>query len=327
MYVVTGGAGFIGSAMVWKLNRMGIDTILVVDNLGVSEKWKNLVNLRYTDYMHRDAFLKRILEERVPWNIQGIIHMGACSSTTERDADFLMANNYQYTRRLCDFALEHGARFINASSAATYGDGAFGFDDSLETMHKIKPLNMYGYSKQLFDMRAHAEGKLDHIASLKFFNVYGPNEYHKADMRSVVCKAFTQIRQEGVMRLFKSYNPKYPHGGQQRDFVYVKDCVDVMWWLLENPAVNGLFNIGTGTARTWNDLARAVFRAMDMQEQIEYIEMPEHLRGKYQYYTQAPTQRLCQAGCPVQFRSLEDGVVDYVQRYLATQDSFLGFEE
>jgi ADP-L-glycero-D-manno-heptose 6-epimerase len=323
MYIVTGGAGFIGSAMVWKLNTMGIDNILVVDNLASTEKWKNLVNLRYVDYMHRDAFLDLLLDDCLPWNVKGIVHMGACSSTTERDADFLMENNYRYTKALCDFALQHGARFINASSAATYGDGSCGFDDSVETMHRIKPLNMYGYSKQLFDLRAHAEGKLDSIASLKFFNVYGPNEYHKDDMRSVVCKAFSQIGSEGVMRLFRSYHPDYPDGGQKRDFVYVKDCVDVMWWLLENPSANGLFNIGTGNARTWNDLARAVFSAMNVPERIEYIDMPEQLRGKYQYYTQAPVQRLADAGCPVTFRSLEDGVKDYVQNYLAAEDPYL----
>lgn len=323
MYIVTGGAGMIGSAMVWKLNEMGITDIIVVDNLSTSEKWKNLVNRTYEEYIHRDAFLEMVLHDEIPWEIDAIIHMGACSSTTEKDADFLMDNNLQYTKAMCEIALMKNARFINASSAATYGDGQFGFEDSLETMAKLKPLNMYGYSKQLFDLWAHRTGRLDSIASLKFFNVYGPNEYHKGNMMSVVCKAFSQIGETKVMKLFKSYHPDYPDGGQKRDFVYVKDCVEAMWWLIENPQVNGLFNFGTGTARTWNDLANSVFAAMDIEPNIEYIEMPEVLRGKYQYFTEAPMKRLQDAGCPVVFRSLEEGAKDYVQNYLAKEDPHL----
>ena len=323
MYIVTGGAGFIGSAMVWKLNEMGITDIVVVDNLASTEKWKNLVNRTYAEYLHRDAFLDLVLHDEVPWEVEAVIHMGACSSTTERDADFLMDNNLRYTKAMCEFALGRGARFINASSAATYGDGSLGFDDSVQTMLRLKPLNMYGYSKQLFDLWAHREGRLDQIASLKFFNVYGPNEYHKGNMMSVVCKAFSQIGETGVMKLFRSYHPDYADGGQMRDFVYVKDCVDAMWWLLRNPDANGLFNVGTGTAREWNHLARAVFAAMEREPVIEYMDMPEELRGKYQYFTQAPMRRLADAGCPVRFRSLEDGARDYVQNYLAQADPYL----
>ena len=323
MYVVTGGAGFIGSAMVWKLNEMGIDDVIVVDNLSTSEKWKNLVNRTYVDYLHRDEFLEMVLHDCVPWNVEAIIHMGACSSTTEKDADFLMHNNLRYSRAMCDYALGNGARFINASSAATYGDGTLGFDDSVEAMKGLKPLNMYGYSKQLFDLWAQREGALDEIASLKFFNVYGPNEYHKGNMMSVVCKAFHQIGETDEMKLFKSYHPDYANGGQMRDFVYVKDCVEAMWWLLENKQANGLFNIGTGNARQWNDLARSVFAAMDKKENISYIEMPEELRGKYQYFTEAKMDRLKAVGCPVEFRSLEEGAKDYVQNYLAQEDPYL----
>lgn len=323
MIVVTGGAGFIGSAMVWKLNQMGITDILVVDNLASSEKWKNLVNLRYTEYLHRDSFLDFILDDCLPWEIDGIIHMGACSSTTERNADFLMENNYRYTRAVCDYCLEHNVRFINASSAATYGDGKLGFEDSIETMLRLKPLNMYGYSKQLFDLWAHDEGKLNKIVCLKFFNVYGPNEYHKDDMRSVVCKAFTQIGETKMMKLFRSYHPDYSDGGQKRDFVYIKDVVDAIWWLFEHKEVNGIYNIGTGNARTWNDLMKAVFSAMNLPAKIEYIDMPECLRGKYQYFTEAPMKRLQDTGCPVKFRSIEDGVKDYVQNYLAQDDPYL----
>lgn len=323
MYIVTGGAGFIGSAMIWKLNEMGIDDIVVVDNLAKSEKWKNLVNRRYAEYLHRDVFMDMVVNDELPWPVDAIIHMGACSSTTERDADFLMDNNLRYTQNLCTLAMSTGARFINASSAATYGDGKLGFNDDMETMPHLKPLNMYGYSKQLFDLWAHREGHLESIASLKFFNVYGPNEYHKDDMRSVICKAFKQINDDGVMRLFKSHNPNYSDGGQMRDFVYVKDVVEVMWWLLQNPQANGIFNVGTGTPRTWNDLVRAVFIAMDRKPNIEYIDMPEQLRGKYQYFTEANIDKLRAAGCPVRFTPLEDGVADYVRRYLAEEDPFL----
>lgn len=324
MYVVTGGAGFIGSAFVWKLNEMGIENILIVDDLGHDDKWRNLVNRRYTDYIHKDLFLELLVNGDLPYEItDGIVHMGACSSTTETDAEYLMENNYRYSRILCEFAMENGVRFINASSAATYGDGSEGFSDSVETMDRLKPLNMYGYTKQLFDQWAHREGILERIASLKFFNVFGPNEYHKDDMRSVICKACEQIGQRGGMKLFKSYHPDYEDGGQMRDFVYVKDCVDVMWWLLQNPQAGGIFNVGTGRARTWNDLARAVFAAMDVREDIEYIEMPEQLQGKYQYFTQAEMQRLKEAGCPVEFTALEDAVKDYVQNYMLHKDRYL----
>lgn len=327
MYIVTGGAGFIGSAMVWKLNSLGIEDILIVDNLACSEKWKNLVNRRYADYMHRDDFIKEInndsLKAAVGRDITAIIHMGACSSTTERDADFLMRNNLAYSKALCLFALKKNARFINASSASTYGDGSLGFEDGPGLLPTLKPLNMYGYSKHLFDLWADKNGHLNAVASLKFFNVYGPNEQHKDDMRSVVNKAFYQIGEQGVMRLFRSLHPGYPDGGQMRDFVYIKDCVDIMWWLLEHKNVNGIFNVGTGAARTWNDLAGAVFAAMNLPARIEYIDMPAHLAGKYQYYTEARMERLAAAGYDAPMRTLEQGITDYVQNYLQAPDPYL----
>ena len=323
MYIVTGGAGFIGSAMVWKLNSLGLDNILVVDNLGSSEKWKNLVNLTYTAYMHRDDFLRAIQAGEISEPVEAIYHMGACSSTTERDADFLMANNLAYTKAVCTFARHKEARFINASSAATYGDGSKGFDDDQETMHTLRPLNMYGYSKQLFDLWAKKNGLLGTIACLKFFNVYGPNEQHKDDMRSVVNKAFHQIQADGAMKLFKSNHPDYADGGQMRDFVYVKDCVDIMWWLTENPKANGIFNVGTGKARTWNDLLRAVFSAMGKPENISYVPMPEHLCGKYQNFTEARMERLRAAGYTAPITSIEDGVANYVRGYLMADDPHL----
>ncbi len=323
MYIVTGGAGFIGSAMVWKLNQMGIDDILIVDNLSTSDKWNNLVGLRYSDYLHRDQFYKLILEGDDPFDTEGVIHMGACSATTELDADFLMENNYRYTLYTCRHCLTHGARFINASSAATYGDGEYGFDDNEDEIDRLRPLNMYGYSKQLFDLWAKQNGILDQIVCLKFFNVYGPNEFHKDDMRSVICKAFKQINETGKLKLFKSYREEYPHGGQKRDFVYIKDCVDIMWWLLENPDKNGIFNVGTSTPRTWNDLANSVFAAMGKEPNIEYIEMPESIRDKYQYFTEANMDKLQAAGCDVKMTSLEDGAKDYVQNYLAQDNPYL----
>ncbi len=322
MIIVTGGAGFIGSAVVWRLNRAGVDDILVVDNLGNSDKWKNLVNRKYSDYIHKTRFLDLLSSGRLG-KVDAIIHMGACSSTTETDADYLMQNNFQYSKTLARFALERGIRFINASSAATYGDGSAGFSDDPHGLDRLKPLNMYGYSKHLFDLWALRTGAMDRLASLKFFNVFGPNEYHKGDMCSVIYKAFFQVKETGRIRLFKSYRSEYEDGGQKRDFVYVKDCVEVIWWLCENHGVNGIFNVGTGKARTWNDLAGAVFSAMEIQPRVEYIEMPPALRGRYQYFTQADISRLAGAGCPVRFTTLEDAAHDYIVNYLRQDDPYL----
>lgn len=323
MYIVTGGAGFIGSAMIWKLNSLGIDSILVVDNLAKTDKWKNLVNRSFDRYMHRDEFLVAMDKGHIKEPVEAVFHLGACSATTERDADFLMQNNLEYTKAVCAFARHKRARFINASSAATYGDGTQGFDDNIDALQTLRPLNMYGYSKHLFDLWARRRNILDEIVCLKYFNVYGPNEQHKGDMRSVVNKAFHQIGDEGVMRLFQSNVPEYEDGGQMRDFVYIKDCVDIMWWLVEHPRVNGIFNLGTGQARPWNALVTAVFNAMGKEPNIEYVPMPEHLVGKYQNYTQASMRRLREAGYTKDFTSLEDGVRDYVQNYLMQADSYL----
>ena len=324
MIIVTGGAGFIGSAFVWKLNQEGIDNIIIVDRLGTSEKWKNLVNLRFVNYVHKDDFLEMIDTDTLPFEIDAIIHMGACSSTTERDADYLWHNNYVYTNLLAEWALERGIRFIYASSAATYGDGTKGFSDDHKKISELKPINMYGYSKQVFDLWALRQKLEGRMAGIKFFNVFGPNEYHKGDMASVIFKAFHQIKETGKVNLFKSYKKEYEDGGQMRDFVYVKDCVNVMWWLLKNPKTNGIFNLGTGKARTWNDLIKAVFAAMKKKPNIEYIAMPEALRNQYQYFTEAEMSKLKKAGCPVKFSSLEDSVRDYVVNYLQKSDSHLG---
>jgi ADP-L-glycero-D-manno-heptose 6-epimerase len=320
MTVVTGAAGFIGRNVVAELNRRGYTNLLLVDDLGTTEKWQNLVGLQYDDLMPIDEFLERVEAFALP-EIDGVVHMGACSATTERDADYLLRNNYAYTRSLCLFTQEQDIRFVYASSAATYGDGARGYDDSDSSTTQLKPLNMYGYSKHMFDLWALKEGLFSKeenpIAGLKYFNVYGPYEDHKDDMRSVVHKSFGQIGEgDGTVKLFKSHRPDYKDGEQMRDFLYVKDAVDVTLWLLENRNVGGVFNCGTGVARTWKDLVTAVYSAMGKPPQIEYIPIPEHLQGKYQYYTQADPAKLRSAGYAKPFTTLEDGVRDYVMTYL-----------
>lgn len=323
MIVVTGGAGFIGSAFVWKLNRQGIEDIVIVDRLGTTDKWKNLVNLRFVDYVHKDDFLNLIGADRIPYKVRAIVHMGACSSTTERDADYLWKNNYLYSCRVAEWALKNRARFVYASSAATYGDGSQGFSDDDALTPALRPINMYGYSKQFFDLWVLRRGLEKRIAGIKFFNVFGPNEYHKGEMRSVVHKAFGQITETGRVMLFKSYRPPYADGGQMRDFIYIKDCMEVLWWLLENAGVNGIFNLGTGRARSWNDLIRAVFAAMNLKANIEYIEMPPGLEKQYQYFTEANMEKLKAAGCPIVFHALEDAVRDYVIAHLQQEDPYL----
>ena len=320
--IVTGGAGFIGSALVHRLNNEGVDDILIVDALAENEKWKNLVGLRYRDYLHKDVFFRKVFTDTLDFEPQALVHMGACSQTTMRDADYLMENNYRYTQVLAHWAVARGIRFIYASSAATYGSGNEGFSDDVD-LHVLRPLNRYGYSKHLFDLHADRSGLFDKITGLKFFNVFGPNEYHKGDMTSVVFKAFHQIKQTGRLKLFKSHREDYMDGEQMRDFVYVKDCVEVIWWLLKHESVDGLFNLGTGVARTWNDLAKALFNTMDSPPLIDYVEIPEALRGSYQYFTQAAMERLEKAGCPIVFRPLEEAVRDYILNHLATDNPYL----
>lgn len=315
--LVTGAAGFIGSALIHTLNSRGIDNILACDILGTGDKYRNLVPLRFADYIEADD-LERIVEgapEKLA-DIRTVIHLGACSSTTEQDCSYLIRNNYEYTKKLCNWALESGCRFVYASSAATYGDGSLGMDDGMENLHALRPLNMYGYSKHLFDLYAKREGILDRIVGLKYFNVFGPNEYHKGDMRSVVHKAFEQIRSSGTVSLFKSYHPDYRDGQQKRDFLYVKDACEMTLHLAETPTANGLFNLGSGIAMTWIDLVRPIFASLNVPISIEFIDMPETLRGKYQYYTCADISRLKATGYTGPFTSLKDAVTDYVTNYL-----------
>jgi ADP-L-glycero-D-manno-heptose 6-epimerase len=314
--IVTGAAGFIGRNVVAELNRRGEDELILVDELGKDEKWKNLVGLRYEDIVSPEEFLG-LLEEGQFADARALIHLGACSATTEKDADFLLRNNYQYTRVLCNWSLEHEVRFVYASSAATYGDGADGYDDDDAVTPVLQPLNMYGYSKHMFDLWALKHGLFENIVGLKYFNVYGPYEDHKGDMRSVVSKSYEQVRDAGVVKLFKSYKPEYKDGEQMRDFIYVKDAVDVTlhFAMQDADAPGGLLNCGTGKARTWVDLAKATFAAMGREPKIEFIEMPEPLQGKYQYFTEATVAKLRGAGYAKEFTSLEDGVKDYVQNY------------
>jgi ADP-L-glycero-D-manno-heptose 6-epimerase len=318
--IVTGGAGFIGRNLVAGLNEQGLDEIMIVDELGSTEKWRNLIGLRYEDYVDKDAFRAMIRDDKLD-NVRAILHMGACSATTEQNATYLADNNYQVTRELCEWCLTHGARLVYASSAATYGDGSLGYSDRDETTPTLKPLNMYGYSKHMFDLWALKKGLFSLIAGLKYFNVYGPYEDHKGDMRSVVHKAYGQIREMGKVKLFKSYRPDYADGEQLRDFVYVRDAVAVTLYLMDHPEVSGLFNCGTGQARSWNALARAVFAAMNREPSIEYVEMPENLRGKYQYHTEADMTKLRESGYAAPFTSLEDGIRDYVTEYLTKQQT------
>ena len=316
MIIVTGGAGFIGSAIIAALNKRGISDIIVVDELGCDLKWMNLRNLSYADYVEKDDFIDMVVDGVIPSPIEAVFHMGACSSTTETDAEYLEKNNYQYSKTLAQWAVTEDIRFIYASSAATYGDGSGGFSDDEEKISRLQPLNMYGYSKQMFDIWAKNAGLLDQIVGLKYFNVFGPNEYHKGDMRSFILKGFEQIRDKGKVRLFKSHDPKYADGEYVRDFVYIKDAVDMTLFFYDNIQVNGLFNIGAGTARTWNDMVKAVFAAMGKKENIEYVDMPESILNQYQYFTEANISKLREAGYDKQITPLEDAVEDYVQNYL-----------
>lgn len=324
--LVTGGAGFIGSAIVWALNQRGIEDILITDMLGEDEKFKNLVPLRFDDYMEADDFIESLAEMPDFFeDVSCIIHLGANSATTERDCRHLIHNNYEYTKLLATWALSKGKRFVYASSAATYGDGAHGMDDQSEDIQRLRPLNMYGYSKHLFDLYAQRHSWLDQLVGLKYFNVFGPNEHHKGDMRSVVHKAFGQINEHGSMKLFQSHHPDYNDGEQMRDFLYVKDAVAMTLHLTETPTANGLYNLGSGTANTWLSLVRPIFKALGKPENIEFIPMPEQLREKYQYYTCADTQKLESSGYTAGTRPLEEAVSDYVTNYLMS-GKYLGDE-
>lgn len=315
--VITGGAGFIGSCVVRHLNNLGLNNLIIVDHLGSSEKWKNLVGKRFLDIIEKNQFFDW-LEGRES-AIEAFIHLGACTSTVETNASYLLENNYRFSVKLADYALTNGQRFIYASSAATYGDGNLGFVDDEDQMENLRPLNMYGYSKQLFDLWLKNQKALDKVVGLKFFNVFGPNETHKGRMASAIVGMLPAAQKDGFVRLFKSSEPdKFCDGDQKRDFIYVKDVARIICSFLYNDAV-GIYNVGSGVASTWNQLAHAVFKAINKTPKIEYFQMPPDLIGKYQNYTCADmskTERVLNA--VARTPSLEETVIDYIRNHLIT---------
>lgn len=332
MIIVTGGAGMIGSAFIWKLNEMGEKNILVVDKLRTEEKWLNLRKRDYADWLDRDKLKDWLAIEENAKKITAVVHMGACSATTETDGDYLMDNNYGYSKFLWNFCSERNLKYIYASSAATYGMGELGYDDNVnpDELKKLRPLNKYGYSKKFFDDWAFKQEKTPkQWNGLKFFNVYGPQEYHKGRMASMIFHTFNQYKENGYVKLFKSYKEGFKDGEQLRDFVYVKDVVDIMYYMLINDVDSGIFNIGTGKARSFLDLSMATMRAasknpnLEQDKVVELIPMPEDLRGRYQYFTEAKISKLRAIGYTKEITSLEDGVKDYVENYLSQEDSYL----
>ncbi|MCQ2379401.1 MAG: ADP-glyceromanno-heptose 6-epimerase [Victivallaceae bacterium] len=319
MYIVTGAAGLIGSAVVWLLNKRGVTDIIAVDHLGNGDKWKNLVPLAFDSYFEKDVFRQELRKGFFDkFEIAGVFHLGACSATTETDAGYLMANNYMYTRALAEWCVERGVKMMYASSCATYGDGTNGYSDDESSLEKLRPLNMYGYSKQLFDLHAKRHGLLDSIFGCKFSNIYGPNEWHKGNMRSVALRAYEQISSTGKLELFKSYKDEYKNGEQKRDFLYVKDAAAMIMHLFDSNA-HGIYNIGSGKAETWNSLARAMFKALGKPVKIKYVDMPEPLRERYQYYTCADMAKFRSTGYDRPVMSLDDAVADYCHNHLLGQ--------
>lgn len=318
LIIITGGAGFIGSCVIKYLNEKGLSNIVIVDDLGKDEKWKNLVGKRFFEIVSPSELWEWLKGKEK--SIEAFIHLGACSDTMETNASYLLENNTQYSIRLAEYALKNDHRFIYASSAATYGDGSQGFSDSSDNLYALQPLNMYGFSKQLFDQWALSQGVLDKLVGLKYFNVFGPNEYHKGRMASAICKMVPEIQRGDKVRLFKSSDPaRFADGEQQRDFLYVKDAVKMTCAFLENDA-NGLFNVGSGEAITWNRLTKAVFAALGKKPAIEYIDMPADLINKYQNYSCADMNKTKKAikkaaDCMV----FEEAVKDYVSNYLISE--------
>lgn len=323
--LVTGGAGFIGSACVWALNQLGIERIVIADRLARDDKWRNLAAVRFDDYLEADD-LFAMLEPGRLGTFDLVLHLGACSATTEPDATYLARNNFEFTKRLGHWALGREVRFVYASSAATYGDGGAGMDDaddSPEALARLRPLNAYGYSKLLYDQYAARAGILPQIVGLKYFNIFGPNEAHKGDMRSLVHKAFGQVTDTGQVRLFRSHRPDYRDGEQRRDFLYIKDAVAMTLHLAMTPTAGGLYNIGSGTAHSWLQLTDGLFAALGRTPAIEFIDMPESIRDRYQYHTQATIAKLRATGYTAPATPLHDAVDDYVRSYLL-EDRRLG---
>ena len=327
MIVVTGGAGFIGSNIVAELQNRNYKDIVVVDWLGNEDKWKNIAKRELAAIVAPENMFEYI--EKHKEDIDAIIHMGAISTTTETDVDLIIRSNFELSWKLWEFCRDNQKQFIYASSAATYGDGSMGFIDnnSLSALNALRPLNPYGWSKAVFDRKVAREvlekrATPKQYVGLKFFNVYGPNEYHKGGQKSVIAHIFPQVKNGEETKLFKSYNQDYKDGEQLRDFIWVGDIVDVILWMLKNPQVNGIYNVGTGQARSFYDLAKATWKAMGKEPKIGFKEMPETLRDKYQYYTQADLKHLRSIGYSQPMTSLEEGVRQYVQKYLNQEDMY-----
>jgi len=328
MYVVTGGAGFIGSNILYGLEKAGVGPLVVIDRMGDKDKWRNVAKRALFDIIHPDQAAD-FLESRAN-QVRAVIHMGAISATTETDVDKIIDNNFRLSMYLWNWCSANNTRLIYASSAATYGDGAQGFDDNCNAMElaKLRPMNPYGWSKHLFDRRVasmttHGDLHPPQWVGLKFFNVYGPNEYHKSDMQSVIAKTYRRASNNEPAILFRSHNANYDDGEQLRDFIWVGDCVDIVLWFLDNAHVNGLFNCGTGKARSFADLARAVYSAANKQFSVQYVDTPLKIREKYQYFTEANISQLRDVNYNRPFTELEEGVTKYVQDFLNTSDPFL----
>lgn len=325
MIVVTGGAGFIGSAFVWKLNQEGISDILIVDSTITELKKQNIKSLKYLSYLDKSDFIKKIKTNyQFTKKITAIFHLGACSSTTETNEAYLTENNTEYTKTLAKWAVTNNCYFQYASSAATYGMGEYGFSDTLEILDQLKPGNLYGLSKHKFDLWARDNNYFKKIVGLKFFNVFGPNEYHKKHMQSLICKSFDNLKHQGTVNLFKSHRNDYQDGEQKRDFIYIKDCIQVMWWLYQNPQITGLYNLGIGVANTWNNVAKAMFKALNLPVNIKYFDIPAEISDQYQYYTCADMHKLQKAGYNCAFTNLENSIKDYITEYLDKNKKNLG---
>lgn len=320
MILITGAAGFIGSVLVKELNLKGREDIILVDRLASDDKWKNLRGKSFIDYIHADELFSGLWDE-VLAGITEIYHLGACSSTTERNMDYLMENNVNFSKYLYELAVEKDLPIIYASSAATYGALESGFDDSHDKVKGLRPLNAYGYSKQLFDEWVmKTEKRPSRWYGIKFFNVFGPNEYHKNDMRSLVHKAFGQIRATDKVKLFKSHRPDFEDGKQLRDFIYVKDCVAALLEIMDSRGESGIYNLGTGQANSFKALVEFTFKAMKKEINIEYVDMPESIRDQYQYFTEANMDKFKSLLPNFKFKSLEESVTDYVENHLTKND-------
>ncbi len=319
MIILTGGAGFIGSNFLKLLNQKGYNDVIIVDNLSNASKWKNLVGKRFKYYINKTEFLKN-LDKFDFSSTEAIFHFGACSSTSEQNIDYLFSNNLEYSKKLAKKAIDNNIPFVYASSAATYGNGDQGYSDNV--YYDLRPLNAYGFTKHLFDLWVIEKGYDELFVGLKFFNVFGPNEYHKQDMASMVYKAFNQVKNTGRVKLFRSYNDDYEDGEQLRDFIYVDDAVNLTWKLFEN-RTKGIFNIGTGTTNTWNSLAEHVFNTLQKPVNIEYIDMPEQIKNQYQYSTKADISKLLESGINYNFLTFEQSIKKYINNYLNINQPYL----